>query len=247
MFAAICARPLRCVSNELLAEAVKGTMSEAELHVLRGRLNTGRINKARRGELFSIPPIGYVKLPTGDFAIDPDEQVQAVVRLIFDQFDRLGSVHGVIRYLVRHGIRVGVRPHYGPNRGNLEWRYPSRWAVQSMLTHPIYAGAYRHGYRRFNPRRKKPGKPASGRVLVPPDQYIALIPDRMPAYITMERYQANQKRLRRQPGPLRSTRRSTGRCITSGRSADLWTLRPAHDHSLLRPIAEPAVRMPARE
>jgi hypothetical protein len=161
--------------------------SEAELHVLRGRLNAGRINKARRGELLSIPPIGYVKLPTGEFAIDPDEQVQAVVRLIFDQFDRLGSVHGVIRYLVRHGIRVGVRPHYGPNRGNLEWRYPSRWAVQSMLTHPIYAGAYRHGYRRFDPRRKKPGKPASGRILVPPDQYIVLIPNRMPAFITMER------------------------------------------------------------
>ena len=181
--------------NDRLLLGLKGTMSEAELHVLRGRLNAGRVNKARRGELHSLPPIGYIKLPTGEFAIDPDEQVQAVVRLIFDQFDRLGSLHGVIRYLVRHGIRIGVRPHYGPNRGNLEWHHPTRAAVQSILTRPIYAGTYRHGYRRFDPRRKKPGKPGSGRVVVPPDQYVALIPDRMPAYITRERYQANQQRL----------------------------------------------------
>lgn len=170
-------------------------MSEAELHVLRGRLNAGRLNKARRGELLSIPPIGYIKLPTGEFALDPDEEVQAVVRLVFDEFDHVGTVRGVIRYLVRHGIRMGVRPHYGPNRGNLEWRHPTRAAVQGILTHPIHAGMYRHGYRQVDPRRKKPGKPASGRVLVPPEEYVALIPDRMPAYITVERYRANQARL----------------------------------------------------
>lgn len=181
--------------NDRLLLGLKRTMSEAELHVLRGRLNAGRLNKARRGDLLTHPPIGYVKLPSGEFAIDPDEQAQAVVRLVFDQFDRIGSVRGVIRYLVRHGIRIGVRPHCGPNPGNLVWRLPSRAAVQSILTHPIYAGTYRHGYRRIDPRRAKPGKPGSGRVVVPPDEYVALIPNRMPAYIPVERYRANQERL----------------------------------------------------
>jgi hypothetical protein len=158
-------------------------------------LNEGRLNKARRGELLSIPPIGYVKLPTGEFAIDSDEQVQSVVRQVFDQFDRVGSVRGVIRYLVRHGIHIGVRPHAGPNRGNLEWRHPARAVVQSILSHPIYAGTYRFGYRKIDPRRKKQGQPGAGRILAVPDEYVALIPNRMPAYITLERYQANEKRL----------------------------------------------------
>ena len=64
----------------------KGAFSEAELHTLRGRLNAGRLNKARRGELFSHSPIGYVRLPSGELVFDPDEQARDVVRLIFDLF-----------------------------------------------------------------------------------------------------------------------------------------------------------------
>jgi len=99
---------------------LKGTMSEAELHTLRGRLNEGRLNKARRGELFSHPPIGYVRLPPGELVFDPDEQAREVVRLVFDLFERWGTVNKVLQYLVRHQIRLGVRPHSGPNRGQLE-------------------------------------------------------------------------------------------------------------------------------
>src|SRR5207302_7440768 len=112
--------------NDRLLLGLKGTMSEAELHVLKERMYQGKLNKARRGELFGRPPIGYVRLPTGEWAIDPDEEVQAVVRLIFDQFDRQPALHGVLRYLVQHGIRIPVRPHFGPDRGRLEWRRPNR-------------------------------------------------------------------------------------------------------------------------
>jgi DNA invertase Pin-like site-specific DNA recombinase len=70
-------------------------MSEAELHVLQRRMHEGRRNKARRGELFTVAPIGYIKLPTGEFALDPDEQVQSVVRMVFDQFERLGTTRKV--------------------------------------------------------------------------------------------------------------------------------------------------------
>ena len=105
--------------NDRLLLGLKGIMSEAELHFLRLRMHEGRLNKARRGELFNHAPIGYVREPGGGLALDPDEQAQQVVRMVFDQFDRQGSLHGLLRYLVHHSLRLPVRPHYGPNRGKL--------------------------------------------------------------------------------------------------------------------------------
>jgi DNA invertase Pin-like site-specific DNA recombinase len=170
-------------------------MSEAELHILKERMHQGRLNKARRGELFGPPPIGYIALPSGEPTIDPDEQVQAVVRLIFDQFDRQGTVHGLLRYLVHHRIQIPVRPPYGPNRGRLEWRRPSRGTLLNLLHHPIYAGAYRHGYRPTDPRHQQPGRPGTGRRVRCAEECLVLIRDKLPAYISWERFQANQQRL----------------------------------------------------
>ena len=124
--------------NDRLLLGLKGTMSEAELHVLRARMYQGMLNKARRGEAYNHPPIGYVKSPTGGFALDPDEQVQGVVRLLFEQFDRLGTVCGLLRYLVREGIRIPVRPHAGEQRGQLEWRRPNR-----VTLHPYQSARLR--------------------------------------------------------------------------------------------------------
>ena len=118
-----------------------GVMNEAELHVLKSRMYQGKLNKAKRGELFALPPIGYVRRPTGEWAIDPDEQVQAVVRLIFDQFDREATMHGLLRYLVHHQVRLPVRPAGGPSKGQLEWHRPSRATLLNVLRHPCYAGA----------------------------------------------------------------------------------------------------------
>lgn len=170
-------------------------MSEAELHFLRGCLNEGRLNKARRGELFNHASIGYVRVPGGGLAFDPDEQAQAVVRLIFDPFDRQGSLHGLLRYLVHHGIRVPVRPHFGPNRGQLQWHRPNRETLQNLLHHPVYAGYYRHGHRAIDPRRQVPGRPATGRRHNKPEDCLVLLEGRCPAYITPERFWANQARL----------------------------------------------------
>jgi DNA invertase Pin-like site-specific DNA recombinase len=182
--------------NDRLLLGLKGTMSEAELHILKERMYQGKLNKARRGELINRTPIGYVRLPTGEWAIDPDEEVQAVVRLIFDQFDRETSLHAVLRYLAHHGIRIPVRPHYGPNRGQLEWRRPNRSTLSDLVRHPAYAGAYRYGYRQTDPRRKTPGRPSSGQTTRRPEQCHVLIRDRVPAYITWDRFQANQERLK---------------------------------------------------
>lgn len=181
--------------NDRLLLGLKGTMSEAELHILKERMYQGKLNKARRGELLSTPPIGYVRLPSGEWAIDPDEQVQATVRLIFDQFDREATLHGLLRYLVHHGIRIPVRPTYGPNRGELEWRRPNRVTLQNLLHHPSYAGAYRYGHRPIDPRRKRPGRPNTGKLVCRPEDCQVLIRDRFPAYITWDRFCANRERL----------------------------------------------------
>jgi DNA invertase Pin-like site-specific DNA recombinase len=181
--------------NDRLLLGLKGTMSEAELHLLRSRLYEGLLHKARRGEVYNHPPIGYVKTPEGRFALDPDEQVQGVVRLIFAQFERQGTVCGLLRYLVHHDILVPVRPHQRAQRGQLQWRRPNRVTLQSMLHHPIYAGFYRFGHRAVDPRKKVPGRRQSGRTLRAPHDCLVLLPEHCPAYIRPEQFWANQERL----------------------------------------------------
>ena len=181
--------------NDRLLLGLHGMMSEAELHVLKERMYQGKLNKARRGALMGVPPIGYVRLASGEWAIDPDEQVQATVRLIFDQFDRETTLHGLLRYLVHHGVRIPVRSNSGPNRGELEWRRPNRTTLSNLLHHPSYAGAYRFGHRPIDPRRKQPGRPATGKQIRRPEECLVLIRDRLPAYITWDRFRANQERL----------------------------------------------------
>jgi hypothetical protein len=88
-----------------------------------------------------------------------------------------------------------VRPHFGPNRGQLEWRRPNRETLQNLLHHPIYAGAYRHGHRALDPRRQQPGRPGTGRQCLAPEDCLVLIRDHLPAYITWDRFCANQERL----------------------------------------------------
>jgi DNA invertase Pin-like site-specific DNA recombinase len=181
--------------SDRLLLGLHGVMNEAELHVLKQRMYQGKLNKARRGELLSTPPIGYIRVPTGEWAIDPDEQVQAVVRLIFDQFDREATMHGLLRFLVHHQIRIPVRLAGGPSKGQLEWRRPNRATLQNLLRHPSYAGAYRFGHRPVDPRKKQPGRPTTGKLVRRPEECLVLIRDRLPAYISWERFEANQQRL----------------------------------------------------
>jgi DNA invertase Pin-like site-specific DNA recombinase len=181
--------------NDRLLLGLKATMSEAELHILRARMYQGRLNKARRGEVYYHPPIGYVRTPAGEFALDPDPRVRDTIRLAFDKLDELGTVTAVLRYLARNGITLGVRPHFGPNRGQLEWHRPCRPTLQNLYHNPIYAGAYVHGRRPVDPRRKIPGRPATGRTVAKLLQWEVLIKDHLPAYITWERYMANVERL----------------------------------------------------
>lgn len=182
--------------NDRLLLGLRGIMNEAELHILQGRMHQALLNKAKRGAIYIRAPMGYVKLPSGKFGLDPDEQVQSVVRMIFAEFDRRGSARSVLRFLQQRNILLPIRLHSGPDKGSIEWRPPTPAVVNRVLRHELYAGMYRFGQRQTDPRRKKAGRPDAGRVVVPPDKYHALIPDHCPSYISAEQYQRNQERIR---------------------------------------------------
>jgi DNA invertase Pin-like site-specific DNA recombinase len=182
-------------SNDRLVLGLKGTMSEVELTTMRNRLERGKLHKAERGELILTVPCGYLKLPHGEVIFDPDEQVRATVHLIFAKFAELGSFGKVYRYLRQNKICVGCRVQQGPRRGELMWRPVSRALLGRMLHHPIYAGAYSYGRRRVDPKRTAANGGKVRMQYVPMAQWKVLKHDRFPAYITWERYLANQHRL----------------------------------------------------
>lgn len=182
--------------NDRMVLGLKGTMSELELHTLRNRLEKGRLHKAQRGELFALVPTGYLKTPSGEVVLDPDEQVRSVVALILAKFEELGSGMAVFRYLLQHQIRVGVRIAEGPKRGELEWRRPCPGSVYRILRHPMYAGMYVHGRSHVDAKRRQAGGPGKGRVTLPMEHWKVTVPDRLPAYITWEQYLNNRERMR---------------------------------------------------
>jgi DNA invertase Pin-like site-specific DNA recombinase len=181
--------------NDRLLLGLKGTISEAELHLIKQRMWTGRLAKARRGELAVPLPSGFIRRPSGEVALDPDEQVQAVVRLIFELFNRLGTVNAVLCFLADNHIQIGIRLREGPERGELQWRRPSRVGVQNILRNPAYAGIYAYGRSRVDPRRRQAGRPFTGRVRTVREDWIVFLPGLLPAYISVEQYERNRQRM----------------------------------------------------
>jgi hypothetical protein len=102
----------------------------------------------------------------------------------------------VLRYLVQHHIQMGVRAHSGLNKGDLEWRRPNRPTLQNLLKNPVYAGAYAYGRKQVDPRKKKPGPPYTGLVVKSSEDWLALIKDHHPAYISWAQYQQNLAQLK---------------------------------------------------
>jgi DNA invertase Pin-like site-specific DNA recombinase/DNA-binding MarR family transcriptional regulator len=181
--------------NDRLLLGLKGTISEAELHLIRQRMWSGRIAKARRGELAVPLPAGFARRPSGEVVLDPDEQVRAVIALVFSLFDRIGTVGGVLSYLADNRIQAGIRLREGPDRGELTWRRPSRAMIQNMLRNPAYAGIYAYGRSTRDPRRREPGRPYSGRKRVESGQWLVYLPGVLPSYISVEQYERNMQRM----------------------------------------------------
>ncbi len=177
--------------NDRLLLGLKGTISEAELWLIKQRMWGGRIAKARRGELGFEPPIGYLRRLSGEIVIDPDEQVQAVVRLVFAKFDELGTLHALLSWLVEHDIDLGGRQRCGPERGELVWRRPNRTILRNTIRSPVYAGIYAYG-------RKHTEYHGAGRrekAVKDPEDWLVYLPGRLPAYISVEQWEHNLARL----------------------------------------------------
>ena len=201
--------------NDRLLLGLKGTMSEAELHILKARMLAGRKAKARRGELGKPVPIGYARRPAGEVILDPDEQAQATVRLVFDLFDRFRTVGKVMTYLVEHDIRMPVRRRSGAGKGELEWRRPSRPTLLNFFSNPIYAGVYAYGVRSVERRRQKPDRPGTGRRPPRADEAEVFLHDRLPGYISFECYERNQTQLKSNKAACGGTVRA-GSALLSG-------------------------------
>jgi DNA invertase Pin-like site-specific DNA recombinase len=178
--------------NDRLLLGLKGTMSEAELHVLRARLQGGMLNKARRGELWMHPPLGYV-WASERLALDPDIAVQGAVRLVFETFRRTGSAGQVVRHFAREGLRWPRRLRTGVRAGDLLWVPLVHSRVLGILHNPRYAGAFVYG--RTRQRKVIVGAQVRYRKL-PRAEWKVFLPDAHPGYITWEEFEANQATLR---------------------------------------------------
>lgn len=177
--------------NDRLLLGLKGTMSEAELHVLHSRLRGGLLNKARRGELRCRLPVGFVYDATSKVILDPDKQVQETVRLFFETYARMGSVSATIKHFRQQGFLFPKRVAAGGRKGELAWAPLSLSRACHALHNPWYAGAYAFGRGRW---RKKP----NGRIRhepLPQDQWHVLIRDAHPAYISWQEYECIEQRL----------------------------------------------------
>lgn len=181
--------------NDRLLLGLKGTMSEAELHILKARMLAGRRAKAARGELGKAVPMGYVRRGSGEIVFDPDEQARATIRMVFAVFERQRTIGRLMRYLVEHDVRMPVRVATGPAKGELEWRRVNRQTLRNLLSNPIYAGAYVYGARSVDRRRQKPGRRSTGRRMVPVENAEVFLRDRLPAYISWEQYLRNRAQM----------------------------------------------------
>ena len=177
--------------NDRLLLGLKGTMSEAELHIPKARMRGGQINKARRNELEMGPPVGIVYRPDGCLDLDPDLEVQAALRLLFDTFERTGSAMRTVKFFLEEGILFPRRLRSGPNKGDLLWAPPRHARILQVLHNPRYAGAFVYGRTRT---RRRPDGGSTTRTL-PMAEWQFVTPDLHTGYIDWERFKANQARL----------------------------------------------------
>ncbi len=191
--------------NDRLLLGLKGTMSEAELHVLRARLRGGILNKARRGELLMQPPIGLVYNSEGVLVLDPDKQVQQSLRLLFDTFRRTGSAMATVKAFHKQSLMFPRRVRGGPQSGELVWGTLGHCQVLRILHNPRYSGAFVFG--RHRTRKTVDGR--SRIVPVPQDEWETLIPGAHAGYVSWEDYEQNQRRLHESAQALGQDRRKS--------------------------------------
>lgn len=186
--------------NDRLLLGLKGTMAEAELHVLRMRLNGAIRNKAKRGELRRGLPVGLLwGEGEGQVIFHPDQAVTGAIRTVFEKFTELGSARQVWLWFQSQGL---LFPHECPS-GQILWVKPTYTALHAVLSNPVYAGAYAYGKSRTERYVDETGRVRKRTRLLPQNQWAVLIPHHHPGFIDWATFEMNQARLAKncRPGP----------------------------------------------
>jgi len=179
--------------NDRLVLGLKGTMSEAELHVLRARLDGGIRNKAARGELRRGLPVGFVWGDAdGEVLLHSDEAVTAAVRAVFERFVEFGSARRVWLWFRSEALSFPAQPHA---RASIGWVAPTYTAIHNVLSNPVYAGAYTYGKTRRERFVDDHGNIQRRIRHLPRDEWSVLIKEHHKGYIDWSTYEANQTRL----------------------------------------------------
>ncbi len=181
------------VFNDRLILGLKGTMSEAELHILRARLDGGIRNKAARGELRRSLPVGFVwGEEEGEVYFDSNEDVVSAIRTVFAKFTELGSVRKVWLWFRSENLNFPLRAHM---KSEIRWVAPTYTALHHVLTNPVYAGAYAYGKCRHERYVDEQGRLRKRTRHLPQDEWAVLLPDHHQGFIDWATYQANQSRI----------------------------------------------------
>lgn len=184
-----------CAYHDRLLLGLSGIMSEAELHQIRLRLHQGQRQKAARGELSLPVPAGLAYDSAGGIILNPDEEVQARLALVFAKFRGWHSAHAVMRHLRANGLSLPVRSSRGPAPQDVIWREATSARVLSILHNPAYAGAYVYGRRHQAPGPTRAGSRRPGRTRVPIAEWAVCRQAAHAGYISWEEFMANQRHL----------------------------------------------------
>jgi excisionase family DNA binding protein len=186
--------------NDRLVLGLKGTMSEAELHTLRARLDGGIRNKAARGELRRGLPVGFVwGKHDGEVLFHPNEAVTSAIRSVFERFDEFGSVRRVWLWFRSEGLSF---PLQSIQLCEIQWIAPTYHAIHSVLTNPVYAGAYVYGKTRHEHCIDEQGQVKKRVRKLPRSQWSVLIPEHHKGFVDWNTYEAIQTRIASNTRPL---------------------------------------------
>jgi DNA invertase Pin-like site-specific DNA recombinase len=183
--------------NDGLLLGLKGTMAQAELHFLRGRLLGGKLNKAQKGELRFPLPVGLCFDDQDRIVLDPDEEVRGAVALVFRLFQETGSAYAVVQRFAREGLRFPKRSYGGSWAGKLIWGRLAHGRVLSLIKNPSYAGAYVFGRHQYAKTITAEAEVHKNVRLMPVSQWRVNLPEHHEGYITMKEFEQNNQRLAR--------------------------------------------------
>ena len=181
--------------NDGLLLGLKGTMAQAELHFLRGRLLGGKLHKAQKGELRTPLPVGFRHDDDGRIVVDPDEEVRGAVELVFRLFEETGSAYGVVQRFVEQGLRFPKRSYGGAWNGKLVWGRLSHSRVLGLLKNPAYAGTYVFGRYQYRRQISAHGDVSKSVQPMPMADWRVNLPGHHEGYIDWSGFMRNQERM----------------------------------------------------